>query len=292
MADHDDFERLMIRGLTCSPDQIKQVARAMIAPSSGKVAEFAKHMNAVAMETWLIRARGCLKDLAQPGETGVIPAGSNNQQGKDLAYKGSGRQIELKSGPAKSQTAANAGIGPMAWYFGDTSKDDLYAIMSTSMGTRRSSWRDAKKVEASKKATIDALVRYFADHHLRTGQPAPAHLSNVLRAVALGFTTRKAVEFYLAHGAANGPLLLEADPAKGLVPFDRSFRPHERIIVTAIRRGPVGIWIHFEGEMSHTTVRLGPNWKNDDKSTGVKILADNWVSHPCFHFYVNEGRKV
>ena len=288
----DNFERLMIRGLSCPEAALGEVVRQMAATPQGKVPEFAKGANASALAAWLRTARGCLRDLAQSGETGVVPAGANNKEGKDLAYKGSGRQIELKSGPGKSQTAANSGIEAMSWYFGDANKDTLYAIMAESTVARRGFWRDAQQIAASKKATLDALERYFAAHHLRAKAPAPARLANVLRAIALGFTTQKAVEFYFKNGGANSPLLLYADRAKGLLLYKASFLPHEKIEVTAIRRGPDGLWIHFKGTQSGTTVRMGPHWKNSHKAPGVRIEAPYWVSHPCFQFYVNEGRKV
>ena len=281
MADYDQFERLMIRGLSCDQAEVGVIARAMSAIPIDNTPEFAQHFDVARTVAWLNQARRALIAFARPGDK-VVHAGFNNLVRKDLDFMPSGRQIEVKSGKAK--TDANPGVGPMSWYFGDPDPAVLRAIMA---GSRDERWRlrgDQAAVAASKKRTIDALERYL-HARFKVGAPAPERLALTVRAMVIGFTTKAAISAYMVRGGSRGPLLLEADAARGLVPYGRSFLPGEQITVASISRGDERVTLTLRGAKSGVTARIYPNWKNHWTHSGIRVKADHWVASPCFHVW-------
>jgi len=287
MADFDSFERYFKEALEGNDDvSAKYAFEIYRLPADQKVA-FIKHYSQAEIQSYLVRARASLRSFFPAGA--VFTSDEDNKKGKDLLEVISKTEIELKSGPAK--TDANPGIKVIKWALDDKT-NDLTSIMNEPMKTRRKLALAGKTddVEASKKETMDKLFDYF-ESRLTVNSPAPEKLAHLVRAIARGFTTQtKILELY-SDPDLREPLLLQAEWNKGLVKYSKPFLPTEIIKIQEITRTDGRAQVILKGQDSKLSAKIYPNFKNSWKSSDGKhkIPASNWVNTACFHIWIDEA---
>lgn len=225
----------------------------------------------------------------------------NNRDGKDLHDEVSGLDVELKSGP--DRTDANIGLATLAWSLGDRDRAELVSVLNGGRQARIGQAIEAyqpkrgyrfpppNSTECSKLATMRQFVEYTR-MRLNPGAAAPEKLAHFVRCVSLGITKGPEIEACHADPAnAVRPLLLECEWGEGLKPYGRSFLPEERLVVDEVRQTPLRALIVVTGKNSGTHARICPHFRNSYRPPRLpnKIPASYWVCSPSFNVWIRSS---
>lgn len=293
MANFDQFERQFRKALAADPGSPTpaEVAVGVSELPTKQQPKVVKQRSAAEIERFLQRAAEALRGFL--GTSAVFTTSEANLDGKDLLETGSGRQVELKSGP--DMTDAQPGTASVAWALGDDN-DRVGAILRTGMRERRQIFRNhypkhleaASAIEISKSETMDRVYEYFISQ-LQEGDLAGPRLSHFLRCISVGFTKASEIQKSFEGEMEELPLLLAADWDKGLVQYEKAFAPKEPIRIARIERTRLRAAIWARGEVSGRSAEIYPHYKNSykDKILAIKIPASNWVETACFHVWIN-----
>jgi hypothetical protein len=298
VPDFDACERLF-RGAFAvgTPDGFLDAAAAIAAlPDDRKPLVF-KGRSSDEVADYFVRADDALR--VHVGPSARFSTGDNNREGKDLFDAVSGKNIELKSGPAR--TDGNAGLATVAWALGDEGKDALLeALGGQALQSRRRLASAAlmegrptptPEIEALKANTMDRFLSYCQER-LTVGGSAPPRLAHFARCMASGLTKEEEVVGSFEPGAEVPlPVLLEASWDEGLVLYGLAFQLDEELIVSQIARNDERAQVVVQGEQSGTRVLIYPHFRNSyprkpNKEYPEKIPAANWVCSPSFNIWV------
>lgn len=291
MADFDRFERLLRDGVVSSDEEVPRIATAIAELAASNQVRLVKGRSHAEIEEYLIRARAALAALLGV-DSRTLTSSDNNADGKDLREPKSGREIELKSGSAK--TDANCGLTTIQWAFDDDSKS-IATAMRSELGKRRA-WAaevppNVSAILASKARSMDALHAAFS-FRVSTGSAAPPRLAHFVRCVSHGLTKLPEIRDSFERGHRGSlPLLLQANWASGFVVYSHAFLDTEEIVVDTVERTAERAQVVLLGSESGVRARVYPNFKNSFKSkhSGTRIPAEYWVSTPCFQVWVQPG---
>lgn len=283
MPDFDSFERIFKSVMAADLTSEEGALQISLLPEENKV-KVVKGRSSSDLVTFLNRARKSLLSFF-PSDA-RFSSSEDNRTGKDLLEVTTNTQVELKSGPAK--TDANVGLSTVAWALDDTS-GRVVSIMKGGQTERRTlllSGCAASQIEASKIRTMDELAEFF-NSTIEIG-PAPERLAHFFRCIAVGLTKAPEIKAALrADSSTERPLMLQADWGSGLELYEKSFMADEAINVTRIERTDGRAHVIVEGSKSGRVARLYPNYKNGwDAPNGQKFEASNWVKTACFHVWI------
>jgi hypothetical protein len=282
MPNFDNCERLMKKAVVCRPSDpvLGRVASEIcLLPEQQKISLY-KGRHEKEVLDHLTRAVSSLRSHFPDGA--LFSIDNNNSAGKDLTETISGREVELKSGPDK--TDANLGLGVVMWALGDENKE-LRSILSPSSRRKllqacvTSGGDPSVGTERYKSEAMDRLTAYFASR-APGEQPAPPQLAHLFRAVARGHTTANLIKASYQNKLPD-PLLLQADWGKGLAEYSVAFASDEDLMVT-ITRTAERAQLEVLGTQTGRRATLYPHYKNSWQG----FSASNWVSSPCFHVWV------
>ena len=283
MPNFDSFERLFKEALAGKENQSSKFSIEISHLPEAQKVKVVKGRSQHEVSEFLDRGRSKLRSFFS--DDPVFTSSNDNKIGKDLLEINSGIEVELKSGP--SQTDGNPGLATVAWAL-DDEVTTLSHIMSDSMKVRRELYIKGKfdEIEKSKKLTMDSLFQYFKSKIAQDTEPPPK-LEHFVRCVSVGFTKRKEIEKSYNTSSINFPLLLQADWQEGLVVYEKSFLPQEKLRISqVVRTGRAQIVV--EGTKSLSTATIYPNYKNSWHSSDKKIYipAENWVKNACFQVWI------
>lgn len=289
MPNFDQFERLVRQALSVHERPVTPYAAELSKIPQQERPIFARRLTSQDFSSWLSRARKELVAMFPDGER--FETSEDNRSGKDLVALPSGREIELKSPNGK--TDANVGIQQIAWALDDEANETLSHIMVGNMNKRIAIWHKMpspqreKAIRNSKEQQRRALLRYF-NERLTVGKTVGYRLAHFAWAVSIGLTKADEVVASFNTTDYRAPLLLCADPKRGLVEYEQSFNRGESVIVEKIASDALSsrVSLLLRGQLSGQSCTIYPHYKNSFRDSNTLIPAEHWVKTPCFHIWI------
>lgn len=282
MPNFDSFERYLRRALSAGTyDAFERMAAQIAKLPEARLPSQFKGRSESQLFGFLCRAHHVLSSEFGPDATFITS--DNNQLGGDLTEANTGTEVELKSGPAR--TDANAGVGTIAWALEDE-RNELREIMTHSMLERRRLYFDAPDlIEQSKSKTMDRLYDFLVAR-LTVGEPVGPRLAHASRCYARGVNTAGAIVDSFQNGIRSWPRQYTASWSEGLVPYDQAFDETETLVVKKLERTS-RVDLCIVGVTTGRTIQYYPNYKNSWKAGTKRVPADAWVQTPCFHIWID-----
>lgn len=283
MPDFDLCERLFKKALGQKDNDVSSIAANLAGLDAKNKVALIKGRSAKEIEVFLVKGRFVLRQDfpgADHFETSL-----NNQSGNDLHEPITGAEIELKSGPDK--TDGNCGLNIVSWALGDMSDQRIREILNDSMMTRRELFIKGNTVgiEKNKAKTMNMLSEYFCER-LQVDKEAPAKLRHFVASIARGITKGPQIKATFDGDDVSFPHLYQADWDNGLVRYEHSFLPKEQLVIKEVGVTESRAQIVCLGKESRVEARIYPNYKNSFKRGDVNIPAQNWVNTSCFHVWI------